>query len=116
MNYLSPNYKDSIKLGVAMLVVFVLVVLIAAVDFGPSQEEVKRISKQCVEFYKLKRASENAHVEAIDSWTKNGRLVIELAEKKAPSDSSYMSGICLYDEKNGRIELPGLFNQDKWDK
>ena len=47
---------------------------------------------------------------------KDGRLVISLAVKKYESDSSYTEGLCVVDLKEGSIQLPGLFNQGKWEK
>jgi hypothetical protein len=39
-----------------------------------------------------------------------------MAEKKYELDSSYTEGLCVVDLKEGTIELPGLFNQGKWEK
>ncbi|NOT65334.1 MAG: hypothetical protein HOP06_09910 [Methylotenera sp.] len=83
---------------------------------GPSSDELKLYSEKCVEFYKEKRAENGEHVEYRSNWMKDGRLVISLAEKESKSDSSYTEGLCVIDLKEGTIELPGLFNQGRWDK
>jgi hypothetical protein len=82
---------------------------------GPSDEEVKDSAAACVNFYKEKRADGN-HVEYLSHWMKNNKLVISLAEKKYESASSYSKGLCVVDLKEGTIELPSIFNQDKWEK
>ena len=83
---------------------------------GPSSDELKQFSKECIRFYKEKRADKGEHVEYRSNWMKDGRLVISLAVKKYESDSSYTEGLCVVDLKEGSIQLPGLFNQGKWEK
>lgn len=83
---------------------------------GPSKDEVKSTSDECVRFYKEKRADYGDIVEYRDHWMKNGRLVISLAVKENNWDSSYTEGLCVVDLKEGTIELPGLLNQGKWEK
>lgn len=92
-----------------------LVVLVSGCS-GPSSDELKSSSDSCVRFYKEKRADSGEHVEYRSHWMKDGRLVISLAVKERESDSSYTEGLCVVDLKEGTIELPGLFNQGRWEK
>lgn len=93
-----------------------LLVALASGCSGPSGDELKSFSDECVRFYKEKRTHSGEHVEYRNHWMKDGRLVISLAEKERESDSSYTEGLCVVDLKEGTIELPGLFNQGKWEK
>lgn len=98
------------------LVAFWLLLLFALSGCSdPSSEEIKYSANACVKFYKEKRADGN-YVEYSSHWMKNGRLVIALAEKRNPLSSSYTEGLCVVDLKEGTLELPGLFNQGKWEK
>ena len=83
---------------------------------GPSSDKIERYSKECVKFYKEQRAKNGEHVESRSNWMKDGRLVIALEVKKSESDSSYTQVLCVADLKEGTIQLPGLFNQGRWDK
>jgi hypothetical protein len=82
---------------------------------GPSGDEIKNYAKQCVSFYEKERAS-GKHVEYRTHWMKDGRLVISLAEKKYQGADSYSEGLCVVDFKDGTIQLPGLFNQGRWQR
>jgi hypothetical protein len=83
---------------------------------GPSKDEVKSASEECVRFYKEKRADNGETVEYRAHWMKSGRLVISLAVKENWFDNSYTEGLCVVDLKERTMLVPGLFNQSKWEK
>lgn len=83
---------------------------------GPSSEELKEANEQCAKFYKQQRAKNFHEVKAVDHWTKNGMVVIELAAKEFSWSDSYTSGLCVYDKEKGTIGIPGIFDQGKWSK
>lgn len=82
---------------------------------GPSSDEIKSYAKECVTFYEKERGS-GKHVEYRTHWMKEGRLVVSLAEKKYQGADSYTEGLCVVDFKDGTIQLPGLFNQGRWQR
>ncbi len=83
---------------------------------GPSKAEIAEAKEACVDFYKRERAKYSAVVSAIDNWTKDGVIVVEIADKERASATSYTAHICVYDKKKGTISLPGAFNQGRWMK
>ena len=54
-------------------------------------------------------------VEAKDTWQKDGKLVVELAESSAyGSDTSYTQDLCIVDFEKGEVELPSAFERGRW--
>lgn len=84
--------------------------------FGPSKAEIAEAKKACSSFYQRERAKYNAIVYPIDSWAKDGAIVVELAEKEKADSTSYTAHICVYDKEKGTISLPGAFHQHRWQK
>ena len=83
---------------------------------GPSSEELARIKEECVQFYKTERAKSYSIVKAVDHWTKDGRVVIELSERESAEAKKYISNLCVYDKEKGTISLPGALHQGHWIK
>lgn len=83
---------------------------------GPSREEIARIKEECASFHKQERAKYSASVKAIDHWIKDGRIVVELAEKEREHSGSYTSHLCVYDKEKGSILLPSVFERSRWSK
>lgn len=84
---------------------------------GASAEQVEQAKAQCVELYQSKRMESGNKVEAKDTWSKESKFVVELAESSAlGSDSAYTQGLCVVDFDKGEIELPGAFERGRWDE
>ena len=83
---------------------------------GPSSEELARIKSECASFHKQERAKSSSIVKAIDHWTKDGHLVVELSEKASEDASKYTSHLCVYDKEKGSIALPSMFERARWSK
>ncbi len=83
---------------------------------GPSEEDLAAAKKECTSFYKRERAESSAIVEPVDHWTKDGAIVIELADKASERATSYTAHICVYDKEKGTISLPGALHQGRWMK
>lgn len=83
---------------------------------GPSREELARIKDECARFHKQERAKSGAIVKAIDHWTKDGYIVVELSEKASEDASKYTSHLCVYDKDKGSIALPSVFERSRWSK
>lgn len=83
---------------------------------GPSSADLKNATDQCVSFYKRERASPGEYVKAVDNWMKDGKLVIELARMESKSSTSYKQGLCIYDEKKGKLSIPSVFENSRWEK
>ena len=83
---------------------------------GPSKEDLADAKKECTSFYKRQRASFGAVIEPVDHWTKDGAVVIELADKASEYATSYTAHICVYDKEKGTISLPGALHQGRWMK
>lgn len=84
--------------------------------FGPSKADIAEAKKSCSSFYQRERAKFNAIVYPVDNWTKDGVIVVELAEKERSDSTSYTAHICVYDKEKGTIALPGAFQQHRWHK
>ncbi|MPM12856.1 hypothetical protein SDC9_59210 [bioreactor metagenome] len=97
------------------LVTLISAALLAACS-GPSSEELAQYKAQCVKFHERERSSPRSTVQALDHWTKNGKVVIELAEFENSYSSAYTSYLCVIDPGAGSLSLPGVFNQEKWRK
>lgn len=83
---------------------------------GPSREELARIKDECARFHKQERAKSGAIVKAIDHWTKDGYIVVELSEKANEDATKYTSNLCVYDKDKGSIALPSVFERARWSK
>lgn len=84
--------------------------------FGPSEEEITNIKEQCVKFVEENRNSLGAYIKAVDHWTKDGNVVVEVAQSKHSSDTTYTPRLCVYNQDKGTIQLPALMSQDRWRK
>lgn len=92
-------------------------VLLAGCSRVPSKEDIAEASKACERFYYEERLPNWHHnPKAIDSWTKEGKLVIELAVKDGSSSSSYTPWLCVVDSEAGKLSMPSLINQGRWMK
>lgn len=98
--------------GIAMAVLVTTTSLTGC--FGPSKADIAEAKKDCSSFYQRERAKSNAVVHPIDNWTKDGVIVIELAEKATADATSYTAHICVYDKEKGTVSLPGAFHQSRW--
>ncbi|HQS21964.1 MULTISPECIES: hypothetical protein [unclassified Acidovorax] len=98
--------------GIAMAVLVTTTSLTGC--FGPSKADIAEAKKACSSFYQRERAEHNAIVHPIDNWTKDGVIVIELAEKATAGATTYTAHICVYDKEKGTISLPGAFHQSRW--
>ncbi|GAA6121359.1 hypothetical protein [Acidovorax sp. FG27] len=83
---------------------------------GPSKEDLAAAKEECKGFYKRERAKYSAIVEPVDHWTKDGAIVIELADKASEYATSYTAHLCIYDKEKGTISLPGALYQGRWMK
>ena len=77
----------SIKLAVPTLMLASLTLISGCSDL--SGEELASIKSECASFHKQERAKSGSIVKAIDHWTKDGRVVVELSEKESESASKY---------------------------
>ena len=84
--------------------------------FGPSKADIAEAKKACSSFYQRERAKYNAIVYPIDNWTKDGVIVVEIAEKATAEATTYTAHICVYDKEKGTIALPGALHQGRWQK
>lgn len=82
--------------------------------FGPSKAEIAEEEKACTSSYKRERAEYMAVVTPANNWTKDGVIVIELAEKAREDSISNTANICVYENVKGTIALPGAFHQRRW--
>ena len=99
---------QSIKLAVPTLMLVSLTLISGCSDL--SGEELASIKSECASFHKQERAKSGSIVKAIDHWTKDGRVVVELSEKESESSSKYTSHLCVYDKDKGSIALPSVLN------
>lgn len=83
---------------------------------GPSSEQIANYSSECVKFYKENSADRSEHVEYRRHWMKDGRLVVSLAVKKREGDSTYIERLCVIDFEDKTMQIPGIFNQGRWEK
>ena len=104
----------SIKLAVPTLMLASLTLISGCSDL--SGEELASIKSECASFHKQERAKSGSIVKAIDHWTKDGRVVVELSEKESESASKYTSHLCVHDKDKGSIELPSVFERARWSK
>ena len=84
---------------------------------GASAEQIERAKEECVSFYEKERMGPLKQVEALDTWEKEGKLVVELAERPTgDTGSSYTQELCVVDFENGEMELPSAFERGRWDE
>ena len=84
--------------------------------FGPSEEEITQIKEQCVKFVEDNRNDFGAFIKAVDHWTKDGNVVVEVAQSKRSTDTSYTPRLCVYNQDKKTIQLPAIMSQDRWRK
>lgn len=86
--------------------------------FGPSDEQLQRAQTECENFVLEKVANkyrDETHI--FDTFTKDGKIVVEVGyreKNRSWGDDSYSVRICLYDEEQGRIQIPSVFNMGQW--
>ena len=105
---------QSIKLAVPTLMLVSLTLISGCSDL--SGEELASIKSECASFHKQERAKFGAVVKAIDHWTKDGYIVVELSEKASEDASKYTSHLCVYDKDKRSIALPSVFERSRWSK
>jgi hypothetical protein len=90
--------------------------ILAGCSRGPSKEDIAEASKACTRFYEEERLQYWHNIKAVDAWTKEGKLVVELAVRQNSDSTSYSPRLCVYDAEGGKLSLPSLINQNRWAK
>jgi hypothetical protein len=104
-------------LGALSVLAVLLLCSLAGCSRGPSSEDIAEASKACERFYVDERLPLwHTEPKAVDSWTKEGKIVIELALKQNSSSTSYTPRLCVYDAEGGKLSLPAAINQNRWEK
>jgi hypothetical protein len=83
---------------------------------GASSGDFKRATSACVEFYKESRLENHSDVRGVDSWVKDGKIVVELAPLDGPYAKSYSPRICLVDQDRGKITITSVLENGRWQK
>lgn len=96
--------------------VWLLSVLTLAGCSGAGAEQTESAKKECVDFYKGERGQPMHVYEAKDTWEKDGRLVVEIADKESESADSWNIGLCVVDLERGQMELPAAYSQSRWER
>jgi hypothetical protein len=120
MGYNKYKYKI-INFGIfAFYIIGIYCFLYVFFEIGrsnPSSEQVSHYSGACIRFYKeAKELDKDTHVEYGSYWKKDGRVVFSLVIKKRKNDTIYHEAFCVVDLKNGKMFLPSVFSQDRWEK
>jgi hypothetical protein len=99
----------------ALVFMLALVAILFFIYSGPSSEKIATASKLCEEFVQ-ENFERDTHV--FDTWTKKGKIVVEVGYRipRHSSDSSYSVRLCVVDDEKGTIEIPGLLNNNEWNK
>lgn len=103
------------RLGYSALAFMLSIVMLLFFIYSrPSSEQIAIASKSCEEFVKEKFEKET-HI--FDTWAKKGKIVVEVGYRKPySSDSSYSVRLCVVDNEKGTIQIPGLLNDNEWNK
>jgi len=103
------------RLGYSTLVFMLsIVMLLFFIYSGPSSEQIATASKSCEEFVKEK-FEKDTHI--FDTWSKKGKIVVEVGYRNPySSESSYSVRLCVVDDEKGTIQIPGLLNDNEWNK
>ncbi len=89
--------------------------------FGPSEEQKQIAQTACEEFVMEKLGSSwRDETYVFETYVKKGKIVVEVGLRDKESyrrdNDSYSVRLCVFDEKEGTIMLPGLFNMGEWSK
>jgi hypothetical protein len=101
---------------VALKCLPVLITALILAGCGPSPEELTAASSACLKFYKEERLPHYWQTNANDTWVKDGKIVVELAVRESENSKSYRPRLCVYDKEGGRLSIPALIEQARWQK
>ncbi len=101
---------------------YTLLIFIFILATGCSDNSSKNTSfaiKECEKFIKKNMKVKDyisLETKTIDTWEKNGNIVIDMGYRDEDTDDPYTMRLCVIDLTKGQIMVPGVFGEAEWKK
>tara|TARA_R110002072_G_scaffold3149_7_gene23524 strand:+ start:13570 stop:13884 length:315 start_codon:yes stop_codon:yes gene_type:complete len=99
------------------LLIFIFILATGCSD--NSSKDTAFAIKQCENFIKENMKVKDyisLETKTIDTWGKNGNIVIDMGYRNEGSDGPFTMRLCVIDLAKGLIEVPGVFGEAQWKK